>query len=51
LHASIFKDKDFKCADDYQKTTLTMIFSVKHDLRRISKTKILSAPTTIRRQH
>jgi hypothetical protein len=32
-----FKDDDFKCADDYQKTTLTMIFSVKHDLRRKSR--------------
>jgi hypothetical protein len=32
-----FKDGDFECSDDYQKTTLTMIFSVKHDLRRKSR--------------
>ena len=29
-----FKPKDFVCGRDFQKTTLTMIFDVKHDLRR-----------------
>jgi hypothetical protein len=28
-----FKDPDHKCGSDYQKTTLTMIFGVKQDLR------------------
>ncbi len=28
-----FKDPDHKCGPEYQKTTLTMIFSVKNDLR------------------
>ena len=29
-----FKPKDYDCGDEFQKTTLTMIFDVKHDLRR-----------------